>query len=69
MLFRSHYWISEFMEHRNIESLSRNVAVKCIDKIWVYEGKRIEVYFTHMQDYQTLSEQIGEYYMEQKGVG
>lgn len=64
-----HYWISEFMEHRNIESLSRNVAVKCIDKIWVYEGKRIEVYFTHMQDYQTLSEQIGEYCMEQKGVG
>lgn len=61
-------WIQEFLEHRNIRSLSRSVAVECIDRIYIYEDKRIEVTFTHMQDYQTLVSKVNDYYLEQKGA-
>jgi len=61
-------WIQEFIEYRNIQSLTRLVAVECIERIVIYEDKRIEVTFTHMQDYQALVLQIQEYYSKQKGA-
>ena len=61
-------WIQEFLEHRNIQRLSRSVAVECIDRIQIYEDKRIEVTFTHMQDYQSLVSKVNDYYLEQKGA-
>ena len=61
-------WIREFIEYRNIQSLTRLVAVECIERIVIYEDKRIEVTFTHMQDYQALVSQIQEYYSKQKGA-
>lgn len=61
-------WIREFIEYRNIQSLTRLVAVECIERIVIYEDKRIEVTFTHMQDYQALVSQIKEYYSKQKGA-
>jgi len=64
-----HKWIQDFIEHRNIRSLTRSVAVECIENIIVYEDKRIELTFTHMQDYQMLISQMQEYDHAQKGVG
>lgn len=61
-------WIREFLEYKNLTALTRRVAVECIERITVYEDKRIEVTFTHMQNYQTLITQI-EDYLPQKGVG
>ena len=61
-------WIQEFLEHRNIQSLSRSIAVECIERIHIYEDKRIELTFTHMQDYQELVSQVNDYYLEQKGA-
>lgn len=61
-------WIQEFIEYRNIQSLTRLVVVECIERIVIYEDKRIEVTFTHMQDYQALVSQIQEYYSKQKGA-
>lgn len=61
-------WIQEFIEHRNIQELNRSVAVECIEQITVYEGKRIEVTFTHAQDYSALIAQLEGYYAESKEV-
>ena len=61
-------WIRDFLEYKNITALTRRVAVECIERITVYEDKRIEVTFAHMQNYQTLITQI-EDYLPQKGVG
>lgn len=61
---KPHQWIQDFMEHRNITELTRMVAVECIDEIAVYEDRKIEVSFTHWQDYSALSEQVREYYQE-----
>lgn len=61
-------WIQDFLEYRNIQSLSRSVAVECIESIIIYEDKRIELTFTHMQDYQVLVSQVQDYYLEQKGA-
>ena len=63
-------WIQEFIEYQNIKTLTRSMAVECIDRIIIYEDKRIEVTFTHMQDYQSLVSQVEDYYQAvQKGVG
>lgn len=56
----AHVWIQEFVEYQNIKSLSRKVAVECIEKIRVFEGKKIEVVFTHAQDYIVVSEKVRE---------
>lgn len=61
-------WISDFKENRNIRALTRSVVAQCIEKIRIYEGKRIEITFTHAQDYLTLLEQVDEYNTEKKGV-
>ncbi len=63
-----HQWIQEFLEHRNICSLSRSVAIECIEKITVYEDKRIEVEFTHAQDYEVLVAQLQDHYLAIKGA-
>lgn len=67
--YSSQQWISDFKEHRNIRALTRSVVAQCIEKIQIYEGKRIEITFTHAQDYLTLLEQVDEYNTGKKGVG
>lgn len=62
-------WLQEFLDHRNIQSLTRIVAVECIDHIMIYEGKRIEVTFAHMQDYEALVSRVKDYYINQREVG
>ena len=57
-------WIQEFIEYQNIQTLTRSMAVECIERIVVYEDKRIEVTFTHMQDYQSLVSRVQDYYQE-----
>lgn len=66
--YSSQQWISDFKEHRNIRALTRSVVAQCIEKIQIYEGKRIEITFTHAQDYLTLLEQVDEYNTGKKGV-
>lgn len=67
-------WMNEFLEHRNLSSLTRAVAVKCIEEILIYEDKSIAVTFTHAQRYEMLLTQITEYMnqnqrLEEKEVG
>ncbi len=63
-----HQWMQDFLQHRNIQSLTRQVAVECIENIIIYEDKRLEVTFTYMQDYKALVSQMQDYYFEQKGA-
>ncbi len=51
-------WISAFVEHQNLQKLTRAVAVECIDEIVIYEGKRIKIEFTHAQDYEGLMDHL-----------
>ncbi len=63
-------WIQEFMEYQNIKTLTRSMAVECIERIIIYEDKRIEVTFNHMQDYLSLVSQVQDYYHNvQEGAG
>ena len=63
-------WVQEFIEYRNIQTLTRSMAVECIERITVYEDKRIEVTFTHSQDYYALVSQVQSYYQDLKeGAG
>ena len=55
---KPHEWVQEFIAHRSLQELNRIVAVECIEKIYVYEGKKLEVVFTHMQDFTKLLEHI-----------
>ena len=63
-------WVQEFIEYQNIQTLTRSMAVECIERIVVYEDKRIEITFNHMQDYQSLVSQVQDYYqVVQEGAG
>ena len=44
-------WIEYFRKYRNMEHLDRLMAVKIIDRIYVYEGHRIEVQFRYQSQF------------------
>lgn len=50
--------VLDLMEHKNLQALDRAVAAECIEKIKVYENRRIEAVFTHAQDFRALLEQV-----------
>lgn len=47
-------WIEDFKKYQNIEKLERSVVVALIDKIVVYEKKRVEVHFNYEDEMQEL---------------
>ena len=60
-------WINIFRKYKNINTLSRNIIVELIDKILVYEGKKIEIQFVCSEEYELLKE-VYEYASKEKGV-
>ena len=63
-------WIQEFLAYHNVQTLTRIMAAQCIESIVIYEGKRIELTFRHMQDYQALVSQVQDYHQQiQEGAG
>lgn len=54
-------WMKDFIQYRNITQLTRVAAVEMIEKIYVYEDKKIEVEFLHAQDFEALRHHLSEY--------
>ena len=42
---RKNQWIDDFLQYQNFSSLSRNLLLKLVEKIIVYEKKRIKIIF------------------------
>ncbi len=61
-------WIRAYTQYQNLQSLERVAAVRLIDKVSVYEGKRISVDFSHEQDYGKLLDMVKEYYTNNEEV-
>lgn len=53
-------WMQEFIEHKNLTTLSRTAAVELIEKVLIYEDKKIEVQFRHAEEFATLTESISQ---------
>ena len=47
-------WIEHFKEYRNIRELTRKLAVALIERIEVYEGKRIHILFRFQVEYDSV---------------
>lgn len=47
-------WINEFTEIGELKELSRTVLAKLVDKIYIYEDKRIAVQFNYEEKYRKL---------------
>ena len=47
-------WIRRFAEYRNIEELNRLVLVTLVDRIFIYENKRVEIIFRYQNEYECL---------------
>lgn len=56
-------WIDKFKGFQKIETLSRNIVVVLIDKIFVYEGERVEIVFKFDDEYKWA-----ESFIEQRGL-
>lgn len=56
-------WISHFKEYQNIDRLTRKLVVALIDRIEVYEGKRIRICFKFQIEYDSakmLVQEVGQ---------
>lgn len=56
-------WISHFKEYRNIDGLTRKLVVALVDRIEVYEGKRIHIFFKFQMEYDSarmLVQEVGQ---------
>ncbi|MFR5631421.1 MAG: recombinase family protein [Monoglobales bacterium] len=53
-------WMQNFIQYQNLTRLTRTVAVELIEKVVIYEEKKISVEFRHTQDYQLLVENLNE---------
>jgi hypothetical protein len=54
----SHEWIDQFKKHKDITALSRPIAVTLLDRIIVYQDRRIEVFFKYQSKYERIIEFI-----------
>lgn len=50
----SHQWIEQFKQYRNVTELSRELAVHLIERIDIYEGKRIGIRFRYQDRLETV---------------
>lgn len=56
-------WISHFKEYQNIDGLTRKLTVALIDRIEVYEKKRIRICFKFQMEYNSaklLAQEVGQ---------
>lgn len=44
-------WISHFREYQNIDGLTRKLTVALIERIEIYEGKKIHIQFKFQMEY------------------
>ncbi len=52
---RQNEFITEFRKHKGINKITRDVVVNLVDRIIVYEGKRIEIIFKYRDEYKDIS--------------
>ena len=58
-------WIAHFKSFRHVDVMERKILVKIIDRIYVYEGNRIEIIFKYQNEYRAATAYI-EQYMERQ---
>ena len=54
-------WMKDFIQYKNLTQLTRIAAVELIEKIHVFENKKIVVEFLHAQDFEKLMHHLSEY--------
>lgn len=60
-------WIDEFIKYGNITEINRNIVVTFIDRIIVHEGNKVEIIFTHRDEYESAISFIENSYEVAKG--
>lgn len=59
-------WMQDFIKYRNLTSLTRIAVVELIEKVQIFENKKVVVEFCHAQDYEQLAEHIKEFYEQEQ---
>ena len=47
-------WLAQFAEYKNINSITRQVIVALVEKIFIYEGAEIEVVFNYRDEFKDI---------------
>lgn len=50
--------MDSFLKYREITELSRDIVITLIDKIYIYEDKRIDVQFNFRNEFESLKDFI-----------
>lgn len=61
-------WIAYFRQYRELETLEREVLVRLVDRILIYDGGRIEIVFRHQEKFQRAMQFIAYQTQERKAV-
>ncbi|GHU95931.1 recombinase [Clostridia bacterium] len=56
----NHDWINKFREYANAETLERKAVAELVEKVTVYEDRRIEVTFRYINEFERLSDALKE---------
>ena len=51
-------YLTAFLKHRNIDSLSRGLLVELVNAIYIHEDKSIEIEFNYADQYRRIAEYI-----------
>ena len=51
-------WIAEFKRYQHLKKLDRECIVHLIDRILIYEGKRVEIYFRYRDEMEAALQYI-----------
>ncbi len=72
---RKNQWMDYFLQYQNFSSLSRNLLLKLVEKIVIYEKKRIKIIFRFQYNYDMalktvkLYHRVGKIHGERTGKG
>ncbi len=72
---RKNQWMDYFLQYQNSSSLSRNLLLKLVEKIIIYEKKRIKIIFRFQYNYDMalktvkLYHRVGKIHGERTGKG
>lgn len=65
------HWVEQFIEYRGFQELTRELLLKLVEKIWIFDKNRIEVVFKFQSEYEEacryIQDTIGQKMTVKKG--
>jgi len=62
-----HPWIEHIKKHKNLPELNRQAVVSVIERIGIYSGKRVQIYFRYQEELEAKLNILKDLYSDMRG--